>query len=216
MKVIVVKIDTSQPFSSFEQYLPQLSADRQQRIAALRRSEDKLTSFFAELLITAQLAERLGMQRSEVLYCRNDYGKPVIANIDDLQFSVSHSEGMIAFAESDRPIGIDIQHISTEPRSYAMRFFTEDEQRYIANSPEPHIAFFEVWTAKEAYVKLLGTGLSTPLRSFDVTDGSTGCCFYRIRADGCMMTICTQLPLNTKPEISRITPQELLDTLALP
>lgn len=213
MTVTTVKIDTAQPFEELERYLPLLSPDRRQRIAALRRDEDRVTSFFTELLITCELAELLNIPRGEVRYGRNPSGKPVLPD-GGLHFSVSHSAGLIAFAAGRAPLGLDVQRLG-EPRSGAARFFTEGERRYIAASPSPDDAFFEVWTAKEAYVKYLGTGLSCPFRGFDVTEGSLGCRLVSRVADGCMLTVCCAEEI-AELEIVRRSPEYLLDKLKTP
>jgi 4'-phosphopantetheinyl transferase len=49
-----------------------------------------------------------------------------------------------------------------------VRFFTSEEQSYISASPDANIAFYEIWTKKEAYIKYIGKGLAVPLNSFSV------------------------------------------------
>lgn len=46
------------------------------------------------------------------------------------------------------------------------RFFAPPEADELERSPDPRHFFFEVWTAKEAYIKALGDGMSHPLDQF--------------------------------------------------
>ena len=51
------------------------------------------------------------------------------------------------------------------------RFFTQDEQQTLFPLPEDQQrdAFFQLWTRKEAYMKVLGTGLSLAPTEFSLT-----------------------------------------------
>ena len=71
----------------------------------------------------------------------------------------------------------------------AKRFFSENEYKYILESESQGNAFYEIWTKKEAYVKFLGTGLSTPLSSFDVTNKNLSSKFYTKQISEYMLSI---------------------------
>ena len=97
-------------------------------------------------------------------------GKPYVGVGSGMYVSISHSHGLCAAAVSDSEIGVDIEYIdpsrSTERlKRLAERFFSADELAYIKAGADAVDAvlperFFEVWCAKESYVKYTGAGLS--------------------------------------------------------
>jgi 4'-phosphopantetheinyl transferase len=107
----------------------------------------------------------------------NAYGKPSLAEMsesDGLSFNVTHAEGMALYAITrNRAVGIDVESIQRqmEWESVAERFFSPYEVRMLKAVPPDmrHIAFFNCWTRKEAYIKARGMGLSLDLASFDVS-----------------------------------------------
>jgi 4'-phosphopantetheinyl transferase len=96
-------------------------------------------------------------------------GKPQVAG---LEFNLSHSGDLVAYAVSDLPVGIDIERIrSMELSGIIQRFFAPNEFVAWQKLPpsEQSAAFFRTWTVKEAYLKAIGTGLHTPLSAVEVS-----------------------------------------------
>lgn len=89
-------------------------------------------------------------------------------------FSISHSGEYWACAVGAAPVGLDIQ--LRQPCNYrdiASRFFTTEEQDYLR--PRGAEAFFDLWAAKESYIKRRGADMRM-LRSFSVVrDGALIC-----------------------------------------
>ena len=109
----------------------------------------------------------------EISFQYTEYGKPFLGN-SDLQFNVSHTEGLalLAFVRR-RGVGIDVEKVraQTDVRQLAERFFSVHERSSLRElaGDELHAAFFRCWTRKEAYIKAKGEGLSLPLHQFDVS-----------------------------------------------
>ncbi len=95
-------------------------------------------------------------------------------NPDGLEFSVSHSGGVVllAFARGVA-VGVDVERI--RPRvdcdAIAERFFAPAERQSLASmaGPERRTAFFTCWTRKEAVLKAVGLGISRGLGCVAVT-----------------------------------------------
>ena len=89
-------------------------------------------------------------------------------------FSISHSGEYWACAVGAAPVGLDIQlRQPCNYRDFASRFFTTEEQDYLR--PRGAEAFFDLWAAKESYIKRRGADMRM-LRSFSVVrDGALIC-----------------------------------------
>lgn len=111
---------------------------------------------------------------SEELFAveRTNAGKPYFPKFKDVGFSVSHSGEYIVCALTLGNIGVDIEQkkrlqdegkheYPTRLIKIAERFFHRDEADLIKNRPET--GFYEIFTAKESYVKLTGTGFDETL-----------------------------------------------------
>ncbi len=99
----------------------------------------------------------------EVVY--GERGKPSVAHVP-WHYNLSHSGTYAALAMSGVPVGIDIQKKGTYSRAMVQRFFsTEERAAYeklscCADSREEEELFYTLWCRKEAYGKLIGTGLT--------------------------------------------------------
>ena len=93
----------------------------------------------------------------------NDYGKPYIDR-EGVYFNISHSKGRVVCAVSDTPVGIDIEKLTEKNdidiKNFAKRYFVENEILALEREDYSAVAFYEIWTKKEAYSKMLGSALS--------------------------------------------------------
>ncbi len=87
----------------------------------------------------------------------NEHGAPRLEH--GPCFSISHCKHAIAVAISEKPIGIDIEHIRAAKPELVERTMNEQEQNEIWTAASPDIAFTRLWTQKEAVLKMQGTGI---------------------------------------------------------
>lgn len=118
----------------------------------------------------ALLSATVGLMLRKVLGVINDnmllygeHGKPFLEH--GPCFSISHSRKYAVLAVSNNNIGVDIEMHETARESVMKRCFSEDEQDFAKLSTEN---FLRIWTAKEAVLKLLGTGFSFSPNYFSV------------------------------------------------
>ncbi|NLJ08166.1 MAG: 4'-phosphopantetheinyl transferase superfamily protein [Sphingobacteriales bacterium] len=90
-------------------------------------------------------------------------------------FNISHTSDIVAVAvSSSDEVGIDIEAgANTKGFRLVMNsYFTENEKYVILNSASPENVFKQIWSRKEAVVKLLGGQLLDQIKSFDVSKES--------------------------------------------
>ncbi len=113
-------------------------------------------------------AQKYNSEESELIMAKGSYGKPYFENYPDFHFNISNSYDLQIIGVSDAPIGVDIEKLRPINQNAAKRF-CEDEYEYILKQNSDY-AFIEIWTKKEAYLKLLGTGIAGGLDSFNIFD----------------------------------------------
>jgi len=95
------------------------------------------------------------------------HGKPSLRDIG-WQFNVTHSEDiMLLAASASYPVGIDVEYVKRriEIEAVGRRFFLPEEMDAIDGD---HRRFLQVWTAKEAVLKALGTGIAGGLEAIRI------------------------------------------------
>lgn len=123
------------------------------------------------------LAKYLGSSTASIDLVQPLNQKPFLrpkANQRDLHFNLSHSHEVAILAVSQTwSVGVDIEHIRPIPDviKLAKRFFAKSEYEMLLTvDPEQQLAlFFQIWTAKEAFLKAQGLGISNQLSKFSVT-----------------------------------------------
>ena len=108
---------------------------------------------------------------------KGPHGKPYFGDpvLEGIFFSRSHSKSHEVLCFSEGEIGVDCEDTAARPgidkryKSIAGRCFTNDEQEYVLSGDgDPVGRFFEIWTAKEAYMKYTGNGFTEGFRTFSV------------------------------------------------
>ncbi|WP_425639039.1 4'-phosphopantetheinyl transferase family protein [Algoriphagus yeomjeoni] len=122
------------------------------------------------------LARYLAIKPNEIVINQTKLGKPYVANADKkIFFNTSHSKGHVLYGFSkDAELGVDIEFLDAEIEAELIsnHFFGSDEISLIRSSvgKTKSEAFFRLWCIKEAYIKLVGKGLTFPLDQVLVTN----------------------------------------------
>lgn len=113
---------------------------------------------------------------------KGDYGKPYLKGYEALQFNLSHCEGYLAIALSEKPIGIDIEKIRSVKEGVMKKVLTEKEFSSAIKDKEPMKAFCSYWTLKESYLKYRGEGFhfNPKMVEFEVEEENIICSDRRV------------------------------------
>lgn len=129
--------------------------------------EDQNRFILFKYIVRVILSEHLRVLPEEVKFSFNRNGKPRLVP-QPLEFNISHTgETIIVVTSEGSPIGVDIEY--NKDLRYAgnrfSSFFNDNEIAYIHKDKDLKTKrFYDLWTAKEAYLKMIGTGmLKNPL-----------------------------------------------------
>lgn len=148
--------------------VPPLSEYRKRKLGRIRPEQPRRASLCAELLLIEALRREDPAYPLPLEIETDENGKPFLSD-RACTFSLSHSSHYAACAISDRPVGLDIQILTTCREDLVRRFFAPGEQDLIFGSDDPDAAFTRLWCRKESCLKACGLGLRLALDSFDLS-----------------------------------------------
>jgi 4'-phosphopantetheinyl transferase len=161
-----------------DRFLPSLSDEELGRAGRYHFPKDRERFLLRRGLLRALLAGYTCGDARELRFCRGTNGKPFLAGPRPagihFNCSCSGTAALFAFARAGQ-VGVDLERMRPFPDKdrIAARFFSPPERNALSrlDGEERATAFFRYWTAKEAFVKATGEGLSRPLDTFAVAPG---------------------------------------------
>ncbi len=148
----------------------------------------------AQKLAAKALQETFGC---DLQILKDAHGKPYVSQ-DGIYLSIAHSHERCLVAVSDSEIGADLEYRYAEEDRLirlAERYFTKEEAEYVRKKTCDR--FYEIWCAKESYIKYTGDGFSRPLSSFCTFDLPLQ--FSHFDTDGYTVCICSKEKADIPP-----------------
>ena len=144
-----------------------LSADERARAARFHFKSDARRWRTGRSLLRRTLGAYLQADPAALELRMGPFGKPLLPD-SPLRFNASHSGPLLLLAFAwDQEVGVDVELLRSDfvPEDLAAQVFSPREQAALGPVPlgDRHAAFLSLWTAKEAYAKAVGSGLSFPL-----------------------------------------------------
>jgi 4'-phosphopantetheinyl transferase len=197
---MVYVFDNIEAFSSRDLDAAYKVVSQQRRNYALKyhSEESRKLSIIAYLLLKLGLNKEYGITEN-VEFDFTDNGQPFLRDYPNIRFSLSHCKKGVACAISDEAIGVDIERINRENDALIRYTCNDEEVNAILASPNSATAFISLWTRKESYLKLKGTGIAGGLKDSLIKAAEEGVNFLtRIEEEkGYILSICS----NHIPEL---------------
>lgn len=154
--------------------------EEKERLAKFVFKKDFKASLIGRLMMRKYVAETFNVAYKDVIFKRDDRGKPYLDNsirkYPDLSFNVSHQGDYAVFAAepSRRRLGVDVMKLDyaggrnlSEFFRIMTRQFSPNEWKTIkgCDGEKKQIAMFcRHWALKESYVKAIGVGITVNLQ----------------------------------------------------
>jgi 4'-phosphopantetheinyl transferase len=147
-----------------------LSRDEQTRAARFHFERDRRRYIHGRSALRQLLGRYLNQDPTSIAFTYGPAGKP---SLPAISFNLAHSgpRGLIGFARNCH-LGVDIEEIRALPdiADVAKSVFSPGElfRWRILPATEQLVAFYRIWTRKEAYLKAIGEGIAQRLQTFEV------------------------------------------------
>jgi 4'-phosphopantetheinyl transferase len=150
-----------------------LDDDERDRASRFRRRVDRDRFIIAHAALRRILARYLRKPAQALRFRRDRFGKPSLAHRTDVTFNMAHADSVALIAVTvGRPVGVDVERVTELDDAFEVAeiCFAPAERRVLHAVPAAQVSdtFFNCWTRKEAFIKAVGTGLSAPLKAFEV------------------------------------------------
>ena len=163
--------------AEIENYERTLAAAERERAKRFHFTVDRQRFITARGFLRALLGKYLGVDPATITFGYGSRGKPFLAGPllnSRLWFNLAHSADLALVAISRTgPVGVDVEFIKPIPEvdQLVSHFFSSRESDAFAATPldERSIAFFNLWTRKEAWLKAIGEGIAHSLSLVEVT-----------------------------------------------
>ena len=153
--------------SEKEKCLSLMEKERREYVLSIRNEKRKNECICGEWLLKTAAAKSLNLRAQDIVIARSERGKPYLKG-QGLFISLSHSGNFLAAVTHQSPVGIDIEIIRDIDSRIEKKLYTENDLETAKNSNDSLI-LLKIWTAKEAYFKMLGTGI-TDLKGINYKD----------------------------------------------
>ena len=157
------------PADIYQSYFQQLPPFIQRKLIGFRHWEDAERTLSGNILLMKAL-ETVGIPAESIAQLKyTEFQKPYLDA--PVSFNITHSGEYIVCAISKTvKVGIDVEEIKEIPLIDFTQFFYQEEWQAVLDSVDSLHAFYTLWTKKEAFLKVIGSGLSVPVNQVVISD----------------------------------------------
>lgn len=168
-RLVTMSIDERDD-SDVDAWMGLLDEDAAARAQRFRRAPDRVRHVAAHALLRAVLAAETGRAPADVVLRRDGRSKLHLVDGAGLDFSLTHTQGLVAVAVHGSPVGCDAEPVDRHVDPAAIRMLAPAERTWLDGvaAHERDRRFLELWVAKEAFSKAVGLGLALSLASYAI------------------------------------------------
>jgi len=159
----MIYLDTQVANLDLDKALGTVGEQRRQHALHYKREHDQRLSVAAYHLLQHALSMEYGIKEPPS-FAFEAHGKPMLVDHPNIFFNLSHCHEAAACVVDTIPVGIDVESLSSYDADIVTTVMNDDEQRKIANSPDPRLTFIQLWTMKESLLKMTGEGMTDDIR----------------------------------------------------
>lgn len=153
-----------------EELRTKLTPDEQQRANRFHFEKDAIPWALYRATLRQILGELIGLPPLDVPILYSDHGKPLLGpSAGHIHFNLSHCEkAAVLIVAIDGPVGIDIEPLDRSETLLGCEsaFCHPEEIAALPLKSRRAMRLLEIWTAKEAALKAMGTGFSQAPEQF--------------------------------------------------
>jgi 4'-phosphopantetheinyl transferase len=172
--ILIFHTDFKEHDHHIEYYLSLLNNQEQKRSQEYTSSSAQKKFIIRRGILRCLIAHLRSLPPNSINFTYNNYGKPQFSQDPSLDFSLSYSHETLVYAFAQYcTLGIDIQHHKTLPSTlhHTQMICTSKEIAMLhacKTEQERTILFYDLWSAKESWIKARGIGLHN-LNEIEIT-----------------------------------------------
>lgn len=153
----------------YSKHLDCLPEERRKKALNYKQEIDRKLCVASYILLKNALKGSYGID-SSINLRYSEHGKPYLTDYENIFFNISHCKYGVVCAVSDYEIGVDIQDIRPFKENVPKKVFCIEEQELLDKATDKNREFARIWSKKEAYFKMLGSGLTRKMNEFNTLD----------------------------------------------
>lgn len=156
---------------SLQQLIDTLPPWRREQAMNYKFEAGRRENALSYLLLCQMLKEHMGIDAMPA-FIIGEHGKPSLdlqscgTDTPPLHFNISHcKKGIACVISDDSEVGIDIECTGRYSESLSQYCMSDEENSRITQAPDADRLFTELWTRKEALLKLTGEGITDDIKN---------------------------------------------------
>ena len=213
MNIYILNLPAELKWHNFKKYVCYVSKERIIKTNKYISDNKKLISLFSEIFVRFCLIYFFNINNETIEFNYGENQKPFLKKNNNLYFSISHSINTIGVAIDNNPIGLDPEIERTIDLDIISAFYSRKESFEVFKDKNIYKNFWQIWTQKEARVKLFGKNFlyinnTRLLKKCFVYTG-----FYKLKTNNIIFSIASDTKSNVK--VKNICFEKMLEKFEL-